>query len=153
MNKKVFLAVTLSAWSACASLRADDVADARKAFDLYVQYSRTADKRSLDLFAPDISVTNARFYGKEEQDVVIPAKRFLQIVREGIESKSGDNSKYEDIRCVADNGLVKLTCTMIDGGTGDREPTVIVYGKDASGQMKIKAMKTVYPPLNPSPAP
>ena len=153
MNRKTPLVATLLMWSAAAPLRADDVADARKAFDLYVQYSGRADQRMVDLFARDVAVVNARFYGKEEQDVVIAPERFFQILQDAIDSKSPDHSKYEDIRCVAENGLVKLSCTMIDSGTGDREPTVLVYEKDKAGQMKIKAMKTVYPPLNPSPAP
>ncbi len=150
---RTLLVAALLMWGASAPLRADDVADARKAFDLYVQYSGRADKRVLDLFARDVSVVNARFYGKEEQDVVIAPERFFQILKDAIDSDSPDKSKYEDIRCIAENGLVKLTCTMINSGTGDHEPTVLVYQRDKAGQMKIKAMRTVYPPLNPSPVP
>ncbi len=126
--------------------------DARKAFDLYVQYGHTADKRMLDLYEPDVSVVNARFYGREEQDVVIPAKRYFDIMKDAIANKGVSTTRYEDVQCVAEKGQVRITFIAIEEG-GEHDPTALLYGRDKSGRMKIRAMKTVYPPLNPSPAP
>lgn len=139
--------LTLAAVWCCALsvARADDTAEARKAFDLFVQYSKVADARLLDLFAEDVSVTLAYDSGKETQDAVLPTETFRQIVRESIAAKDGDKDDYEDVKCAQEGDLVKLTCTRVEDGTKAREPFLLVYGKDAAGHLKIKAMKMTVP--------
>ncbi len=151
MNKRWILLLA-ALCCGCLRVRADDIEDARKAFDLYVQYGQTADKRMLDLYESDVTVINARYYGREEQDVVIPAKRYFDIMKDAIANKGVSTAKYEDIQCVAEKGRVQITFVAIEEG-GEHDPTALLYGRDKSGRMKIRAVRTVYPPLNPSPVP
>ncbi len=128
-----------------SAVRADDAADARKAFDLFVQYSRVADARLLELFTDDVSVTLAYDSGKETHDTVMPTETFRQIVKDSIAMKDGDKDSYEDVKCTQEGELVKLTCMRVEDGTKVREPFLLVYGKDATGRFRIKALKMTVP--------
>ena len=56
MKKSVLLAIlAVSLCCICGFVRADDAADVRKAFDTFVQYTKTDDEHTPDLFAPDIA--------------------------------------------------------------------------------------------------
>ena len=142
--KKLLLSV-LAAMCVVSVVRADDAADARKAFDLFVQYQKTDDEKMLDLFAPDISVTLTFDTGKETRDMALPADTFRELVQAGIAKKDGSTDTYEDIQCAPAGDTVKLTATLVDGKTGKRGPFVAVYAKDGSGKLKIKAMKVNIP--------
>ena len=139
MNRRL-LCLLAALCCLCSPARADDVADVRKAFDLYVQYNKTADKRLLDLFAPDVSVTIAGDTGRGTQDLVMPTETFRQMVQESITAKDGSNETYNDVKYTPEGDMVKVTgvCTQ----SGDKpEPFVFVYAKDAQGKFVIKAMK------------
>ena len=140
MNKRL-LSILAVLCCACPSARADNVDDVKKAFDTFVQYSKTADKRLLDLFAPEVSVTVAGDTGKGTQDMVIPTETFRQMVQESIDAKDGDTDTYADVKCVQDGDTVKLTCTRTEGDSGKPEPFLLIYAKDASGHFTIKALK------------
>ena len=141
MNKWLLSLLAVALCGVCSCARADDVAEARKAFDLFVQYSKTADKRLLDLFAPDVSVTLAADTGKETQDMVMPTETFRQIVQESIDAKDGSNDTYNDVKCVQEGSTVKLTCTRTESDSSKPEPFLLIYAKDAAGQFTIKAVK------------
>lgn len=146
VNKRC-LGLLLALCLVCFSARADDVAEVRKAFESFVQYSKTADARLLDAFSPDLSVTQVIDTGKEKQDTVIPAATFLQIVRESIEMKDGSTDAYSDVKYTQEGDTVKVTCTCTPSDDKP-EPFSLVYQKDAAGRFKIKAMRTtVYRPL------
>ena len=140
MNKTL-LSILAMVCCAVSPLQADDVADARKAFDFFVQYQKTDDEKMLDLFAPDISVTLTFDTGKETRDMVLPADTFREIVKGGLARKNGTKDAYEDVKCTQEGDTVKLTATLVDGKTGKKGPFVAVYAKDGSGNLTIKAMK------------
>ena len=145
MRPIVPVLVVVAAGCVCSSVRADDKADAQKAFDLFVQYSKVADKRLLDLFAPDVSVTLVHHKGESTWDVVLPTDQFFDIVKESIAAKDGDNDAYDEVKCESAGDTVKLTCKRVESGTGKREPFLLIYGKDAAGRCVIKAMKMTLP--------
>ena len=139
MSKRLFCLLA-ALCCLCSTVRADDVADVRKAFDLYVQYNKIADKRLLDLFAPDVSVTIAGDTGKGKQDLVMPAETFRQMVQESIKAKDGSNETYNDVKYTPENDTVKVTGTCTQSGDKP-EPFVFVYAKDVQGKFVIKALK------------
>ena len=117
------------------------MADARKAFDEFVQYAKADDERFLDLFSSDVSVTMVFDTGKEARDIVVPSEKFLALVKQGLAEKTGNTDTYEGVQYAPENGTVKLTATRIDGKTAAHGAFVLIYGKDNAGQLVIKAMK------------
>ena len=124
-----------------ASVRADDVAEAQKAFDTFVQYAKADDDRFPDLFAADVSVTLVFDTGKETRDMVLPPEKFREMVKQGIAKKSSVTDTYEDVKYTPEGQTVKLTCTRTDGRTGKRGAFLLIYGRDAAGHLAIAAMK------------
>ena len=132
---------------ACLPARADDAAEAQKQFDLFRQYARANDEKLLDLFAPDISVTfTVRSENGPERDTVLPAATFRDTVQRSLDRKDSNSNTYKDVQITQEGDTVKLTCTRMDEKTGFTGPFLAIYGKDASGQLKMKAMKFSVPP-------
>ena len=146
--KKLFLTAILCALAAVV-VRADDVAEAQKQFDLFRQYARTNDEKLLDLFAPDISVTLTFQPGMGPvQETVLPAAAFRDAVEQSLAKKDSSTSTYKDVVFKQEGDTVRLTCTRVDDKTGFTGPFLAIYGKDESGQIKMKAMKFTVPPPN-----
>ena len=128
-------------------MRADDVAEARQAFDLLRQYARVDDDRVLDLFAPDVSVTVVDAPAKgPARDIVLPASEFLSLIRQGLARRQTDHGTYQDLKFTQGGNTVKLAGTRVDDRTGYAAPFLVIYGKDDAGRLKIKAMKLTRPP-------
>ena len=141
-----------SVFCICAAVRADDVAEAQKQFDLFRQYAKTDDEKLLDLFAPDISVTITINSDKGPvHDTVLPAPAFQDLVRQNLDKKAGNQDTYKEVEFKQEGDTVRLTCTRVDEKTGFTGPFLVIYGKDAEGQLKIKAMKFSTPPLRVTP--
>ena len=132
-------------------VRADDAADVRKAFDTFVQYTKTDDERTLDLFTPDIAVTFYYDAGRGIHEMTLPTDKFREMVTQSLAKKEGNSDQYENIECNPDGDTVKLTCTLIAGKTGEHAPLNLVYVKDGSGAFKIKAMRLKVPPPKTTP--
>ncbi len=127
------------------SARADGLTEVRRAFDLLVQYQKTDDERSLDLFARDISVTLTLDTGKETRDMTLPADTFRELVSQDIAGKHGNKDTYEDVKYAQQGDTVKVTSTLLHGSSGKRRPFLAIYGKDKAGHFKIKALKLTVP--------
>ena len=152
--KKLLLLVAALAFCVCPLLRADDVADAQKAFDLFRQYTRTDDKKLLDLFADDLSVTiTINSERGPAHDTVLPAATFRDLTRQSLEKKQGNNNTYKDLYFKQEGDTVRLTCTRTDDKAGFTGPFLAIYGKDTTGQLKMKAMKFSVPPPKFTPGP
>lgn len=136
------LAAVLCAFSVA---RADDVAEVRRAFDLFVQYQKTDDARILDLFVQDVSVTLTLDTGKETRDMSLPADTFRELVTQDIAKKRGNQDTFEEVKYTEEGDTVKVTSTLLHSGSGKRGPFLAIYGKDASGHFKIKALKVTVP--------
>ena len=148
--KTLFLAAVFCVLAAVA--RADDTAEAQKQFDLFRQYARTNDEKLLDLFAPDISVTLTFQAGMgAAQDTVLPAAAFRDAVEQSLTRKDTNTNTYKDVVFKQEGDTVRLTCTRVDDKSGFTGPFVAIYGKDESGQFKMKAMKFTMPPPKAAP--
>ena len=145
--KKLLLLLVALLLCARPAVRADDAAEAQKAFDLFRQYTRTDDEKLLDLFADDLSVTiTINTERGPVQDTVLPAATFRDLTRKSIEKKRGNSNTYKDLDFKQEGDTVRLTCTRVDDKTGFTGPFLAIYGKDATGQLKMKAMKFSVPP-------
>lgn len=138
--------VVVSLCFACHRVRGDDAADVRKAFDTFVQYTKTDDERTLDLFTQDVATTFYYDAGQGTREMTLPADTFRETIKKSLAKKEGNLDTYEDIECKQDGDTVKLTCTLIDGKTGGHAPLIMIYVKDGSGEFKIKAMRLKVPP-------
>ncbi len=153
--RKLFLVLAALVLCAASAVRADDVAEAQKQFDLFRQYARTDDEKLLDLFDADISVTITinSDKGTPVHDTVLPASTFRDLTRQSIEKKAGSRDTYKDLEFKQEGDTVRLTCARVDEKTGFSGPFLAIYGKDAAGQLKIKAMKFSVPPPDITPGP
>ena len=153
--KKLFLVLVALVLCAFSAARADDVAEAQKQFDLFRQYARTDDEKLLDLFDADISVTITitSDKGTPVHDTVLPAPTFRDLTRQSLENKAGNHDTFKNLEFKQEGDTVRLTCTRVNDKTGFTGPFLAVYGKDASGQLKMKAMKFAVAPPDITPRP
>ncbi len=142
---KAILFALVALCGVLSSVRADDEADARKAFDTFVLYAKTHDKRLIDLFAPDVSASLTLDTGKEKMDQVMSADEFREFVKQGVNEKEDGKDTYENVKCEQDGNLVKLTCTCLDAESGRRVPLVLIYKKDDSAHLQISVIKITAP--------
>lgn len=142
---KILLTLAAVLWCGVSVARADDVAAVRQAFDLFVQYQKTDDEHSLDLFAEDVSVTLTFDTGKETRDMNLPSDKFRELLSQEIAKKHGNPDTYEDVKLAQEGDTVKVTSTLLYSASGKREPFVAIYAKDASGHFKVKALKVTVP--------
>ena len=150
--KTLLLTLVALVLGVCATVRADDVAEARKQFDLFQQYARTNDEKLLELFAPDITVTfTVQTEKGPAHDTTLPAATFRDSVERSLTRKEENKNTYKDVKIEQEGDTVRLTCTRVDEKVGFTGPFLAIYGKDAAGQLKIKAMKFGVPPPKFSP--
>lgn len=121
--------------------RADDLADAKAAFETLYLYQKTDDSRLLDLFAPDIAVTVMLTYQDQVRPEYQPRAQFLATLKKALARKEGTKDTYVDTKYVQEGTGVRVTSTLVDGVTGKRGPIIVLYTRDAKGELKIKEMR------------
>ena len=62
-----------------------------------------------------------------------------------IAAKHGNKDTYEDVKYTPEGDTVKVTSMLLHGDSGKRTPFLAIYGKDASGHFKVKALKVTIP--------
>jgi hypothetical protein len=136
----LLLAVLVPAW-------ADDIADAKAAFETLQEYQQSDDPRMLDLFAKDVSVTMLVSDGKDVRPTYLPRADFFASLKRELLQKKGNKDVYENVKFVQEGADVRLTTTMLDASTGKRGPVTLLYARDKEGVLRIKEMKvTVHSP-------
>ena len=141
--KTIYIALLLSALT--GTLKADDLADAKTAFNLLREYQKTDDIRSVDLFSLEVSVTFILTDGTAYQTNDIPAETFFHILREGIAQKKGNNETYKNVKFVKRDSVVVLDCMVVHADSKKAEPLHLEYAKSKDdGMLRItKAVVTV----------
>ena len=132
-------------WCTLAAARADDVADAKAAFATMVAYQKSDDTRSLDLFAPDCTVTFTLTDGKASKVAVIPPDQFREMLTREIALKHGNPDTYEDVKYTQEGAAVRVTATILYAASGMRGPFSLLYERDKNGVIKVKEMKVTVP--------
>lgn len=146
--KTFALLLALLAW--CSISFADDLADAKAAFETLKSYQKSDDIRALDLFATNCLVTLTFIQGTNEHQVFVPPDAYREMLKKGIALKQGDNNSYEDVKCSRDGYMVKVTAMIHYADTGRRGPFMAIYGRDDDGILKIKELHvTTFVPKRP----
>ena len=139
MKKSFFvLLVVLGCWSVNA---ADDMADAKAAFETLQAYQKTDDIRALDLFATNCIIRLKTINDLEEKTMFIEPAAFREILKDSIAKKEGNLDKYEDVEFSADGFSVKVTAAVIHVGTVKPGSFIASYERDGKGVLKIQELK------------
>ena len=138
--KRLFL--LLLAVSACFSVRAaDDMADAKAAFETLQAYQKADDIRALDLFATNCIIRLKTINDLEEKTMFIEVAAFREILKDSITKKEGKLDQYEDVKYLADGFSVKVTATVIHVGSVKPGSFIASYERDGNGVLKIQELK------------
>ena len=139
MKKSFFvLLVVLGCWSVNA---ADDMADAKLAFETLQAYQKTDDIRALDLFATNCIIRLKTINDLEEKTMFIEPAAFREILKDSIAKKEGNLDKYEDVKFSADGFSVKVTAAVIHVGAVKPGSFIASYERDGNGVLKIQELK------------
>ena len=148
---KLFLSALITLFSLSIA-RADDVADAKAAFATMVEYQKTDDPRSLDLFTRDCAVTFIFTDGTTTRAAALPPEAFRQMLTKALAEKKGNKDVYEDVKYTQEGPAVRVNSTVLYADSGKRGPFTLLYVREKSGVLKVKEMKvTVFVPALPPP--
>jgi hypothetical protein len=126
------------------SALADDLADAKKAFETLIAYQKTDDERSLDLFSKKcvakIVVTN----GEKEQTKTIPTDKFLDDLKGQIAKKSGSSETYENIKYSEEGDGVRVDAGVVSAKNPVKSRLALLYRRDEDRVMRIHEFKMIF---------
>ena len=136
----------LIAGSACAqqssSPAQDDIDEVKAAFGTLIEYQKTDDIRSLDLFSTNCPVTLTVIDGSKTSTVTLPPEAFRKLLRQQIALKLGNHDTYEDVKYSEVRGTNVLVTAMVRyADSGKRGPFFALYGRDTYGFYKIQHLK------------
>jgi hypothetical protein len=127
---------------ALSMLAADDVADAKNAFETLIQYQKQDDIRALDLFAPHCLVVYKVIDAKlETNTITIPMEAFRASLKAEIAKKQGNKDEYRNVQYTTDGFSVTVTASLYSPDTGKESPFLAKYGRDSDKKMKIEEMR------------
>ena len=138
--KRIFLFL-LAAVVSFSVHAADDVADAKVAFDTLQTYQKTDDLRALDLFATNCVIRFRTISALEDKTMFIQPAAFRDLLKAGIAKKEGSQEKYDDVKFSADGFAVKVTATVLHPGDIKPGEFMISYERDGDGALKIQELK------------
>lgn len=145
--KSSFIVIVAFLFVGCASLRQtssrtrNDIADAKAAFATLIEYQKTDDIRSLDLFSQNCPVTFTVVNGNTQRTVVWPQDAFLESLRKQLALKLGNRDTYEDVKFSQEGTNVLVTAMVHYADSGKRGPFSAVYVRDKTGILKIQELK------------
>lgn len=143
--KVLFACIVTALFFACACMRRgesvadDDVAAAKAAFAKMLEYQKTDDIRSTNLFSTNCLVTCTLISGKNKRTFVLSANAFRKRLEEQIALKLGNKDTYEDVSYSKNGTNVMVIATICYAGSTNRGPMVAVYGRDIDGILRIQA--------------
>lgn len=137
MKRLLFLAIALLTLSIA---RADDIADAKAAFATLLEYQKTDDIRSLELFTEDCAVTFAFTDGVKSREATISSADFREMLKQAIALKQGNRDVYQDVKFTKEQSGVRVTSKILYAESGKRGSFSALYIRDKDS-LKIKEMK------------
>lgn len=116
---------------------ADNLADAKKAFETLLAYQKTDDERSLDLFSNKCVAKVGVTDGEKEQTTVIPLEKFLDDLKKQIARKSGSTETYEDVKYSQEGDAIRVDAKVRSVKPATRGALALVYRRDSDEVMRI----------------
>jgi hypothetical protein len=130
-------------------VRADGIADAKAAYQEYVDDQIGDKPESLDHFMPNCAVTYTLTDGTNSKDITIPMLNYAALLEKGFKDKVGTREKFGDPAFTANgNNSVSVTNTVLLTTTNGRhiqESVAMVYLRDIHGRMYIKQLHVTVP--------
>ncbi len=121
---------------------ADDVSDAKTAFETLIQYQKQDDIRALDLFSQHCLVVYKVIDAKPETNTIImPMEAFRASLKTEIDKKQGNKDEYRNIKYTSDGFSVTVTASLYSPDIGKETPFLAKYGRDSEGKMKIEELR------------
>lgn len=137
--------------SACSRKDAptgDDVADAKAAFATMVEYQKTDDIRTTNLYSPDfiLTCTLLDVNGKSKKTFALTPEEFHKILMKEIASKRGSTEIYKAVTFSKNGTNVTVTAKVNRAGSTNEVPVSLTYGRDSDGVLRIQTMHITEPP-------
>jgi hypothetical protein len=127
---------------ALSMFAADDVSDAKTAFETLIQYQKQDDIRALDLFSQHCLVVYKVIDAKPETNTIImPMEAFRASLKTEIDKKQGNKDEYRNIKYTSDGFSVTVTASLYSPDIGKETPFLAKYGRDSEGKMKIEELR------------
>ena len=124
-----------------SSAIADDLADTKKAFATLVEYQKTDDERTPDLFSKDCAITFVFSDGKNEKTAVVPTEVFIESLKKEIARKAGNPNPYEDVKYSPEDSGIRVTANVHYARSGQKGPFSALYRRSADGVLRIHTFK------------
>lgn len=124
---------------------ADDLADTKKAFATLIEYQKTDDERSPELFSKDCTVTFIFSDGTNEKAAVLPIEVFIDTMKKAIAKKKGSKETYEEVMYSQEASGVRVTANVRYPKSDRKGPFSALYRRNDDGVLRIQEFKvTVY---------
>src|ERR1700722_1412981 len=141
--KASFVALLIALFITCGCSRndaphaTDDMADAKAAFATLLEYEKTDDIRSTNLFSTNFLFTGTVVFRDDKKIVVLPAEAFRKELEKQLALKLGITETYEDVKFSKNGTNVTATGIVCYVGTTNRGPVSFVYGRDSDGILRM----------------
>jgi hypothetical protein len=120
---------------------ADDLSDARKAFETLIEYQRTDDERSPDLFSKRCNIAFVLSDGTNEKTELMSIEAFIEQIKAQLPLKKGATETYEDVKFAQESLGIRVTGNLRYLPTGRKAPFSAVYRRDADGVLRIQEFR------------
>jgi hypothetical protein len=123
----------------------NNLADAKAAFQDFVEYHRASSPVMMDLFLPDCAVTYTYVAGAQTKTVHIPMIRYAAMIDAANKAKKGTHDQFENPNFAVSGVHVIVTTTVVAADSRRLDALKLVYARDQTGQMSIKEMDVTVP--------
>jgi len=133
---KTLLALLLLTLVSSSAL-ADDLVDAKAAFATLIQYQKTDDERSPDLFSKDCVITYTRSDGTNEKTTEVPTEVFINGMKKAIAQKKGSQEIHENVKYAQEAGGIRVTADVRRPTPSGSGLLSVLYRRDSDGVLRI----------------
>jgi hypothetical protein len=137
-----FIATLISLFIAAAghAAESDQLAEARRVFQRFVQLSHAYDVQVADLYAETASIKNKRLYPNGQvRELSMPAAQYKELIRNAmpVAKARGDRSTYSDLKFTVEGKGVRITGTRFSELKQYSSPMSLLVEPSASGSWLI----------------
>ena len=120
---------------------ADDLADAKKAFQTLLEYQKTDDVRSLDLFATNCTARFILTDGNQSVTNALSGEVFRTELSRQIAKKEGNRDQYDNVEYKVTGNSVVVESDVRFAAPVNRGHLILEYRRDPEGVLRIVEMQ------------